>query len=141
MKTTFRWFGNENDTVNLEDIRQIPSVDSIVWALHDLEPGVVWPLERIKEVKKQASEYNLKIDVVESVNIHEAIKLGTDERDKYIENYKQTLKNLGKVGVKVVCYNYMQIFDWVRTDMFRESEDGPTALLYKQNRIERIEKN
>ncbi len=136
MKTTFRWFGEGNDTVSLKEIKQIPSMHSIVWALHDLDPGAVWPLERIQEVKKQAEEHGLSIDVVESVNIHEAIKLGTPGREEYIENYKQTLKNLGEAGVKVVCYNFMPVFDWVRTNMFEELEDGSTALFYEKEKIE-----
>lgn len=137
MKTTFRWYGKGNDTISLADIRQIPSMHSVVWALHDLNPGVVWPVERIQEVKDQAAEYNLGIDVVESVNIHESIKLGTPDRDEYIENYKQTLINLGKVGgIKVVCYNFMPVFDWVRTNMAQELEDGSTALFYENAKIE-----
>lgn len=137
MKTTFRWYGKGNDTISLEDIKQIPSMHSVVWALHDLNPGVVWPEDRIQEVKDQAAEHGLGIDVVESVNIHESIKLGTPDRDEYIENYKETLNNLGKVGgTKVVCYNFMPVFDWVRTDMAKELEDGSTALFYENAKIE-----
>jgi len=140
MKTTFRWYGVGNDTISLSDIRQIPSMHSVVWALHDLQPGVVWPVDRIQEVKDQAAEYNLGIDVVESVNIHESIKLGTSEREEYIENYKKTLRNLGKVGgVKVVCYNFMPVFDWVRTDMAKALEDGSTALFYEVDKIEGVD--
>src|SRR5699024_5908704 len=136
MKTTFRWFGKGNDTVSLEEIKQIPSMHSIVLALHDLDPGEVWPIDKIQEVKRQADEQGLSIDVVESVNIHESIKLGTGDREEYIENYKRTLENLGEVGVKVVCYNFMPVFDWVRTNMFEELEDGSTALFYEKEKIE-----
>ena len=140
MKTTFRWYGKGNDTVSLADIRQIPSMHSVVWALHDLGPGVVWPVDRIQEVKDQAAEYDLGIDVVESVNVHEAIKLGTPERDEYIENYKETIPNLGQVGgVKVICYNFMPVFDWVRTDMAKKHEDGSTALFYENAKIEGVD--
>lgn len=136
MKTTFRWFGEDNDTVTLKDIRQIPGVEGIVWALHDIPAGEVWSKERISEVKQQAEQYDLNIDVVESVNIHESIKLGNEDRDKYIGNYIQTLNNLGDYGVKVVCYNFMPVFDWVRTDLHKELEDGSNAMFYENSKIE-----
>ena len=141
MKTTFRWYGEGNDTVTLEQIRQIPSMTGIVWALHDLAAGEVWPEARIAEVKAQADKYGLNIDVVESVNVHEAIKLGLPERDQYIENYKQSLENLGKHGVKVVCYNFMPVFDWMRTDLFHPSPngDGSTALFYDASAMEGLD--
>ncbi len=129
---TFRWFGEGNDTVDLRHIKQIPGVEGIVWSLHDMAAGVEWPMDRIEEVKKQADEHGLNIDVVESVNIHEDIKLGLPTRDKYIENYKKTIEKLGKVGVKVICYNFMPVFDWTRTDLFKELEDGSTALFYEK---------
>src|SRR5690554_6488300 len=101
MKMVFRWFGEGNDLIPLKHIKQIPGVEGVVWALHDLPAGEVWPLEQIKEVKKQADREGFHIEVVESVNIHEDIKLGLPTRDKYIENYKTTIENLAKVGVKV----------------------------------------
>lgn len=135
MQMTFRWYGVGNDTITLNQIRQIPGVKGVVWALHDVPAGEVWTLERIEEVVKQAKEYGLNTDVVESVNIHEDIKLGLPTRDQYIENYKETLKNLGKVGVKVVCYNFMPVFDWLRTDLFKETEDGSTALFFDAQKV------
>jgi len=131
----FRWFGNGNDSVFLKQIKQIPGVEGVVWALHDIPVGEVWPLERILEVQKEAEAYGLNIDVVESVNIHEDIKLGYPTRDKYIANYKDTIKNLAQVGVKVICYNFMPVFDWIRTDLFKELEDGSTALYYEKSVI------
>lgn len=138
MKMTFRWYGEGNDSVKLSDIKQIPGVDGIVWALHDMPAGEVWPMERIQEVKDQADAYNFNIDVVESVNVHESIKMGTPDRDQYIENYKETINRLGKVGVKVICYNFMPVFDWVRTELFHELEDGSTALFFNKKTIETI---
>ncbi|RXJ02070.1 mannonate dehydratase [Anaerobacillus alkaliphilus] len=132
MKMTFRWFGEGNDTVSLKHIKHIPGVEGIVWSLHDLAAGVEWPMDRILEVKKQAEAAGLNIDVVESVNIHEDIKLGLPTRDEYIENFKKTIKKLGEVGVKVICYNFMPVFDWTRTDLFKELEDGSTALFYEK---------
>lgn len=125
MKTTFRWYGTDNDTVSLKNIAQIPGMEGIVWALHDMAAGEVWPEERIAAVKAEVEAYGMNIDVVESVNVHEDIKLGRPSRDQYIENYKQTLQHLGKYGVKVVCYNFMPVFDWLRTDLFHETGTAP----------------
>lgn len=138
MKMTFRWFGQGNDSVSLADIKQIPGVDGIVWALHDIPAGDVWPMSRIEEVKQQADAYGFNIDVVESVNIHESIKMGTPDRDGYIQNYIETIHCLGKVGVKVICYNFMPVFDWVRTELFHEMEDGSTALFFNKGTMETI---
>lgn len=139
MKTTFRWYGLGNDTIPLAHIKQIPSMTGVVWALHDVPAGEIWTEARIAEVKSQVEPYGLNIDVVESVNIHESIKLGSPERETYIENYKTTLRNLGKYGVKVVCYNFMPVFDWIRTDLFKETEDGSTALFYEHAKIDGID--
>ena len=141
MKMTFRWFGEGNDSVSLADIKQIPGVDGVVWALHDIPAGEVWPMKRIKEVKQQADAWDFNIDVVESVNVHESIKMGTSDRDDYINNYIETIDRLSKVGVKVICYNFMPVFDWVRTELFYELEDGSTALFYNKETIETISPN
>ncbi|TMW72295.1 mannonate dehydratase [Alteribacter natronophilus] len=139
MNMVFRWFGEGNDHVSLQDIRQIPGTKGIVWALHDIPAGEVWPPERIEEVKQQAEAAGLHIDVVESVNVHEDIKLGLPGREQYIENYKKTMKHLAAAGVKVICYNFMPVFDWLRTDLAREMEDGSTALFYEGSRIEDVD--
>lgn len=139
MKMGFRWFGTGNDTVSLDQIRQIPGVEGIVWALHHVPPGEVWPMEEIMKVKQEADEYGLNLDVVESVNIHDDIKLGLPSRDQYIENYKQTIENLARVGVKTICYNFMPVFDWVRTDLHHPLEDGSTAMFYEKRKIMEIE--
>ncbi|QDP41424.1 mannonate dehydratase [Radiobacillus deserti] len=138
MKMVFRWFGQGNDTVNLQHIKQIPGVEGIVWALHDIPVGEVWPMERIMNMKQQADRYGFHIDVVESVNVHEDIKLGLPTRDMYIENYKRTIEHLAEVGVKVICYNFMPVFDWIRTDLFKEMEDGSTAMFYEKDKIEHL---
>lgn len=139
MKMVFRWFGEGNDTVSLQNIVQIPGVEGIVWSLHDVPAGEEWPMEKIEEVKDEASKYGLNIDVVESVNVHEDIKLGLPSRDQYIENYKKTIEKLGKVGVKVICYNFMPVFDWLRTDLAKETEDGSTTLFYETSKIKDID--
>lgn len=97
--------------------------------------GEEWPMEKILEVKKSADKYGFNMDVVESVNVHEDIKLGLPTRDKYIENYKKTIEKLAKVGVKVICYNFMPVFDWLRTDLYKKAEDGSTALFMKKQRL------
>ncbi|GAK40954.1 mannonate dehydratase [Paenibacillus urinalis] len=139
MKMVFRWFGEGNDTVTLNQIRQIPGVEGIVWALHDVPAGEEWPMDKILEIKSQAEQAGLHLDVVESVNIHEDIKLGLPSRDLYIANYKRTIEKLAQVGVKVICYNFMPIFDWLRTDLYKEGPDGSTALFYEKARIHNMD--
>jgi len=138
MRMTFRWYGEGNDTVSLSQIKQIPGVEGVVWSLHDEAAGAEWPMDKILAVKKAADEYGLHLDVVESVNVHEDIKLGLPSRDMYIENYIRTLEKLEKVGVKVVCYNFMPVFDWTRTDLFHPMPDGSTALYYERAKVESI---
>ncbi|WP_208586629.1 mannonate dehydratase [Gracilibacillus suaedae] len=135
MRMVFRWFGEGNDSVTLSQIKQIPGVEGIVWALHDIPPGEIWPQDRIYEVKQQVDRYGLHLDVVESVNIHESIKLGRADRDRYITNYIETIKNLAAVNVKVICYNFMPVFDWVRTDLFGSLPDQSTALFYEKAKV------
>lgn len=139
MKMTFRWYGDGNDSVTLDQIKQIPGVEGIVWALHQVPVGDVWKLEDILEEKNKIESHGFNIDVVESVNVHEDIKLGIPSRDKYIANYKQTIENLAKVGVKVICYNFMPVFDWTRTELFKETEDGSTALFYEKSKVENVD--
>ncbi|GJM84256.1 hypothetical protein HMSSN139_67520 [Paenibacillus sp. HMSSN-139] len=139
MRMTFRWFGEGNDTVTLDQIKQIPGVEGLVWSLHDVPAGDEWPMDKIEEVKRQADRYGFHLEVVESVNVHEDIKLGLPSRDRYIENYKRTIEKVAKVGVKVICYNFMPIFDWLRTDLHKASGDGSTALFYEKARIHNID--
>ena len=107
MKMGWRWYGDGNDPVTLSDIKQIPGVTSIVWALHNKMPGEIWEIDEIQKVADQIHAYGFDMDVVESVNVHDDIKIGLPTRDKYIENYKQCIRNLSKFGVKVICYNFM----------------------------------
>jgi len=138
MQMTFRWYGTTNDSVKLSYVKQIPGVKGIVWALHDMVAGEVWPKERIDAEKKLIESAGFNIDVAESVNIHESIKLGRPDRDKYIKNYIETLEYLADAGVKVVCYNFMPVFDWVRTELFHPLEDGSTALHFEKETMEHI---
>ena len=139
MNITFRWYGRDNDTVTLEQIKQIPNAKGIVWALHNKPAGEVWEKDEIKEEIEYIQSFGFHADVVESVNVHESIKLGNADRDQYIENYKQSIRNLSEFGVKVICYNFMPIFDWTRTDMFHPLEDGSTALYFDKSKIENLD--
>lgn len=127
---TFRWFGSNDDTVTLEVIRQIPGLTGVVGTLPDIPVGEVWPVDRISELIDEVKSYGLELEVIESVNIHEDIKLGLVTRDKYIENYKKTLINLSKFGIKVVCYNFMPVFDWTRSYLAKVLSDGSKVLSY-----------
>ena len=113
MQMGFRWYGEGNDNISLADIKQIPGVTSIVWALHHKMPGEIWEEEEIKEVMDQLHAYGFNGDVVESVNVHDDIKIGLPSRDGYIENYKTTIRNLSKFGVKP-----MHIFGLLGSVMF-----------------------
>lgn len=135
MQMGFRWYGLGNDSVTLSHIKQIPGVTSIVWALHDMPAGLVWPVERIAQIQEEFKPYGFNMDVVESVNVHEDIKLGLPSRDQYIENYIQSIRNLSKFGVRVICYNFMPIFDWTRTSLFQPMPDGSTALFFEAAKV------
>lgn len=139
MHMTFRWYGEGNDKVTLGHIKQIPGVEGIVWSLHDMPAGELWSEERISKEKALIEAAGFNIDVVESVNVHEDIKLGLPSRDMYIDNYKETLRRLAKAGVKVVCYNFMPVFDWTRTELFHPLPDGSNALFFEKSRIENID--
>lgn len=138
MEMTFRWYGTGFDTVTLKQIRQIPGVKSVITTLYDMEPGQVWSRERIHKLKKEVESAGLAIAGIESVNIHEAIKAGTSDREKYIESYIQTLENLGMEDIHLVCYNFMPVFDWTRTELARVRPDGSTVLAYTQNAVDNI---
>ncbi len=129
MKMTFRWYG-KTDKIPLKHISQIPGIDGVVTSLMHIPVGEIWELDELIELKNEINSYNLNLDVIESVNVHEDIKLGLSSRKKYIENYKITLKNLSKIGVKTVCYNFMPIFDWTRTDLTKSLKDGSTVLSF-----------
>ncbi|MDN5697710.1 MAG: mannonate dehydratase, partial [Rubrobacter sp.] len=130
MKMTFRWFG-AHDPVGLEQIRQIPGVTGVVSSVYDVPVGEEWPLERIRELKREVESAGLSLEVIESVPVHEDIKLGKPSRDRYIENYATTLKNLSRAGVRTVCYNFMPVFDWFRSRLDHPLKDGSTTLIYE----------
>lgn len=138
MKLSFRWYG-EDDPIKLEYIKQIPSMHSIVTAIYDVPVGEVWSMESILNLKEKVESAGLEFDVIESVPVHEDIKLGLPTRDRYIENYKENIRNLAKAGVKVICYNFMPVFDWTRSQLDKKLEDGSTALVYYKEQIEKMD--
>lgn len=139
MKMVFRWFGNDDDSVSLKEIRQIPGVTGVVSALQDIPVGEIWPLDRILTLKKEINDAGLELEVIESVNIHEDIKLGLPSRDEYIKNYILSIRNLSKAGIKVICYNFMPVFDWLRSDLAFDLEDGSNVLSYEEKLIEKTD--
>lgn len=138
MNMTLRWFGPEYDSVSLEQIRQIPGVTGVVTTLYGSKPGEVWPLEKIRALKKTVEDAGLKIMGIESVNIHDSIKIGTPDREQYIDNYITTLEHLGQEGILVICYNFMPVFDWTRSDLAKLRADGSTVLAYQQSEIDKV---
>lgn len=134
MKMTFRWFGT-NDPVTLDKIRQIPLMSGIVSALYDVPVGDVWPMESILALKEKINNAGLEFEVVESVPVHEKIKLGTYDSDVLIENYCESVRRLGEAGVKVICYNFMPVFDWLRSELAKEMPDGSNALAYDNETV------
>lgn len=137
MYMTFRWYG-KNDPISLNFIRQIPSMKGIVSSLYDEPAGSVWEYQKIADLKKEIESYNLNFKVIESVPVHEDIKLGKASRDQYIENYITTLRNLAKAGLEVITYNFMPVFDWTRTSLNTPFPDGSNALTYKHEDILKI---
>ena len=134
MKMTFRWYG-ETDCIPLEYIKQIQGMSGVVTAVYDTPVGEVWELDKIQRLKSLCDKAGLEMEVIESVPVHEDIKLGKPTRDKLIANYAQTIKNLGKVGVKCICYNFMPVFDWFRTNLHFQHADGSESLDRKSTRL------
>lgn len=139
MQMTLRWFGTGYDSVTLDKILQIPGVKGVITTLYSTKPGEAWTREAIHALKEEVEVAGLEISGIESVNIHDDIKIGLPTRDMYIENYIKTLENLGKEGIKMVCYNFMPVFDWTRTDLAKPRHDGSTVLAYDQNVVDSID--
>ena len=138
MKMTFRWYG-DSDPVSLEYIRQIPDMYGIVSAVYDVPVGEVWPLEKITALRDKIEKAGLKFEVVESVPTHEDIKLGKPSRDRLIANFQQNIRNCAAAGIKVICYNFMPVFDWTRTEMAKVLPDGSTTLAFDAKEVAKID--
>ena len=133
MEKTWRWF-DKKDKITLPMLRQI-GVKGIVTALHDVPNGEIWTMEAINDLKSYIESYGLRWSVVESLPVCEAIKYAGAEREQLIENYKVSLANLGKCGIKTVCYNFMPVIDWIRTDLQHPWPDGTSSLYYDRIRF------
>ena len=134
MKLTFRWYGPD-DPVTLAQIKQIPTMTGIVSAVYDVKPGGVWSEESILKIKNAAEEKGLQFEVVESVPVPEDIKLGNQNAPQLIENYCENVRRLGKAGVKCICYNFMPVFDWLRSELEHQQADGANALAYDEQTV------
>jgi mannonate dehydratase len=138
MKMSFRWFG-ESDSVPLAYIRQIPGVSHIVSAVYDVPVGEPWPLASVLALKQRIEDAGLKFEVVESVPVHEDIKLGLPSRERLIANYQQSIANCAAAGIRVICYNFMPVFDWTRTEMAHTLPDGSTTLSFDAELVSKID--
>ncbi len=130
MEKTWRWFG-PNDKITLDMLRQI-GVEGIVTSLHHIPNGEVWSYDEVKKMKDYIEDHGLIWSVVESLPVSESIKYGGPDRDELIEKYKESLRNLGKAGVKTICYNFMPVLDWARTDLDYPNPDGTSNLYFNR---------
>ena len=139
MKLTFRWYGPK-DCIPLSYIKQIPGMTGVVTAVYDVPVGEVWECDKIAALKAMCDKHGLEMEVIESVPVHEDIKLGKPTRDRLIANYAQNIRNLGKYGVKCICYNFMPVFDWFRTNLYYKHADGATSLSYSEADFNKLDK-
>ena len=138
MRMSFRWFG-PSDPIPLQHVRQIPGVVGVVSALYDVPVGEAWPREKLERLADAIETSGLRLEVIESIPVHEDIKLGRSTRDWLIDRYCQSVEAMGALGVPVLCYNFMPIFDWTRTDLAMPMADGSTALAYDDRRLAQID--
>ncbi|MCR4791327.1 MAG: mannonate dehydratase [Lachnospiraceae bacterium] len=139
MEMTLRWYGKEFDTVKLWQIRQIPGVKGVITTLYNKQAGELWTEDEIIALKKDVADEDMHIAGIESVNISDDIKTAGPKRDEHIDNYIKTLENLGKQDIHMVCYNFMPVFDWTRSELARKRHDGSTVLAYSQSSIDAID--
>ena len=135
---TFRWFGRR-DPIPLSHIRQIPAVRGIVSALFEIPVGEAWTFDQLARLRDEVDRHAMSLEVIESVPVHEDIKLGRPTRDRLIDNYCESIRNIGRAGVGVLCYNFMPVFDWMRTELARQLPDGSTALAFEDAALAKID--
>ncbi|MBN2651037.1 MAG: mannonate dehydratase [Spirochaetales bacterium] len=138
MKMTFRWYG-DSDPVKIEYIKQIPGMKGVVSAIYDVPAGEVWPLDKLLNLKAKIESAGLEFSVVESIPVHEDIKLGRPNRDLLIDNYCQSVRNMGEAGIPVLCYNFMPVFDWTRSNLARDYGDGSNSLSYDHEELSKFD--
>ncbi|WP_440897251.1 mannonate dehydratase [Amphibacillus sp. Q70] len=139
MKWGFRWYGEKEDSIPLEQVKQIPGMNGIVGTLLNKLPGDVWGIEEIQKLKESVEKEGLELLGIESVAIHDSIKAGDANRDHYIDNYIQTIRNLSQCGVNLICYSFKPIFGWAKTTLNHENSDGSYSLVYDQAVIESMD--
>ena len=130
-----RWFPYGDDSVTLRQIRQTPGVSGVATCLPKIPVGEIWSTESLKNLAGEIRNAGLEMEVIESVNIHEDIKKGLPSRDRYIDNYLKTIENLHQTGVKCLCYNFMPVIDWARSDLAHELIDGSTVMSYRHSEV------
>ncbi len=135
---SFRWYG-EDDPVTLEYISQIPGMRSIVSAVYDVKPGEVWSEGSLAKIKRNCEAHGLVFDVVESIPVHEDIKLGRENADKLIDVYCENIRRCAKYGVKCITYNFMPVFDWTRTQLDKRANDGSTSLVMYMDQLKGLD--
>ena len=138
MEMTLRWYGTGYDSVTLKQIRQIPGVTGVITTLYATQPGEAWTREAVRALKDEVTAGGLHISGIESVNVHDDIKAGLPSRDMYIDNYIKSLTALGEEDIHMVCYNFMPVFDWTRTDLAKPRWDGSTVLAYDQAKVDAL---
>ena len=138
MKMSFRYYG-EKDPISLGYIRQIPNLSTIVSAVYDVKPGEVWPKESLLKLRRSCEEHGLAFEVVESIPVSEDIKLGKPNRDELIKVYAENIRRVGEIGVRCVCYNFMPVFDWIRTKLAYRNEDGSYSLSYNAEEFKQLD--
>ncbi|MEP6494837.1 MAG: mannonate dehydratase [bacterium] len=138
MQMTFRWFG-PTDPIPLPFIRQIPGVRGIVSALYDVPVGESWPRDELERFASRIADAGLELAVIESIPVHEDIKLGRPSRDRLVDHYCESVRRMGELGIPVLCYNFMPIFDWTRTDLALPAPDGSTSLAFDDRELSRID--
>ena len=138
MKMSFRWYG-EGDPISLQYISQIPGMRSVVSAIYDVKPGEVWGEDSLAKMKKQVEDAGLIFDIVESVPVHENIKLGKEDADKLIDVYCENIRRCAKYGVKCITYNFMPVFDWTRTQLDKADKDGSTSLVMYWDQLQGLD--
>jgi len=138
MKLILRWHG-EKDPISLKQYAQIPNLYGIVTSLYHLSLGDVWDKKAILKLKEQVAFYGLKFEIVDSFRIHEDIKRGYESRDELIEHYKANIRMLAECGIKIICYNFMPVFDWTRSGLDQPLEDGSNALVYYKKDVDKMD--
>ena len=138
MKWAFRWYGENYDSIPLNYIKQVPGVNGIIGTLLNKLPGDIWSISEISKLKNQVKNQGLELLGIESVAIHDSIKAGNNQRDMYINNYIQTLRNLSSCGISLVCYSFKPIFAWAKTNLFYKNNDGSFSLVFDQKVVENM---